>query len=58
MDYTGKPIKRFIFFYPEGYDLDENRDLQVRKALALIKEIRIIYLKMPFQGKVIQLFVF
>ncbi|PZX57908.1 TfoX/Sxy family protein [Algoriphagus chordae] len=34
MEFTGRPMKGFVFVYPEGFDLDEDWDFWVEKALA------------------------
>lgn len=34
MDFTGKPMKGFLFIYPEGFDSDADLDFWVEKALA------------------------
>lgn len=34
MDFTGKPMRGFLFVYPEGYDLDEDLDSWTEQALA------------------------
>jgi TfoX/Sxy family transcriptional regulator of competence genes len=33
MDFTGKPMKGFLFIYPEGFDQDADLDFWVEKAL-------------------------
>ncbi len=33
MDFTGKPMKGFLFIYPEGFDTDADLDFWVKKAL-------------------------
>ena len=35
MDFTGKPMKGFLFIYPEGIDADEDLDFWVEKAVWL-----------------------
>lgn len=40
MDFTGKPMKGFLFIYPEGFDQDEDLDFWVEKALAFNKEAK------------------
>lgn len=34
MDFTGKPMKGFLFIYPEGFDSDADLDFWIEKALA------------------------
>lgn len=34
MDFTGKPMKGFLFVYPEGFDRDADLDFWVESALA------------------------
>lgn len=33
MDFTGKPMKGFLFIYPEGFDNEKDLDFWVSKAL-------------------------
>lgn len=33
MDFTGKPMKGFLFVYPEGFDTDADLDFWMEKAL-------------------------
>ena len=33
MDFTGKPMRGFLFIDPEGFDSDEDLDFWVTKAL-------------------------
>lgn len=33
MDFTGKPMKGFLFIYPEGFDSEADMDFWVGKAL-------------------------
>lgn len=33
MDFTGKPMKGFLFIYPEGFDNDADLDFWLKKAL-------------------------
>lgn len=33
MDFTGKPMKGFLFIYPEGFDNEKDLDFWVHKAL-------------------------
>ncbi len=37
MDFTGKPMKGFLFIYPEGFDSDKDLDFWVGKALEFNK---------------------
>ncbi len=37
MDFTGKPMKGFVFVYPEGFDNDSDLDLWIQKALKFNK---------------------
>lgn len=39
MDFTGKPMKGFIFVYADGFDLDKDMDFWVTKALHFNKLI-------------------
>jgi hypothetical protein len=34
MEFTGRPMKGFVFVYPEGYDLEEDLEFWVDLALA------------------------
>ena len=34
MEFTGRPMKGFVFVYPEGYDLDDDLEFWVELALA------------------------
>lgn len=34
MEFTGQPMKGFVFVYPEGYDLDDDLEFWVDLALA------------------------
>ena len=34
MDFTGKPMRGFIFIYPDGFDRDDDLEFWVDKALA------------------------
>lgn len=34
MNFTGKPMKGFVYVYPEGFDLDEELEYWVELALA------------------------
>ena len=38
MDFTGKPMKGFLFIYPEGFDSEADLDFWVEKALEFNKE--------------------
>jgi len=38
MDFTGKPMKGFIFIYPDGSDYEKDLDFWVNKALEFYKE--------------------
>ncbi len=38
MDFTGRPMKGFLFIYPEGIDSEADLDFWVEKALAFNKE--------------------
>jgi TfoX/Sxy family transcriptional regulator of competence genes len=38
MDFTGKPMKGFLFVYPEGFDSEVDLDFWLEKALAFNKE--------------------
>ncbi len=40
MDFTGKPMKGFLFIYPEGFDKEEDLDFWVKKALEFNKEAK------------------
>ncbi|MCC6727482.1 MAG: TfoX/Sxy family protein [Saprospiraceae bacterium] len=40
MDFTGKPMKGFLFIYPEGFDSDADLDFWVGKALDFNKEAK------------------
>lgn len=33
MDFTGKPMKGFLFIYPEGFDKERDLDFWINKAL-------------------------
>ena len=37
MDFTGRVMPGFIFVYPEGFDMDEDLDLRIDRALAFNK---------------------
>lgn len=38
MDFTGKPMKGFLFVYPEGFDSDADLDFWVEKALTFNRD--------------------
>ncbi len=40
MDFTGKPMKGFLFVYPEGFDSDGDLDFWVGKALEFNAEAK------------------
>lgn len=40
MDFTGKPMKGFLFVYPEGFDSDADLDFWVEKALLFNREAK------------------
>lgn len=40
MDFTGKPMKGFLFIYPEGFDSAKDLDFWVDKALEFNKEAK------------------
>lgn len=40
MDFTGKPMKGFLFIYPEGFDSDADLDFWVEKALLFNREAK------------------
>jgi len=33
MDFTGRPLKGFVFVHPEGFDLEEDWEFWIEKAL-------------------------
>ncbi|UWX55648.1 TfoX/Sxy family protein [Maribacter litopenaei] len=37
MDFTGRPMRGFLFIYPEGFDAEEDLDLRAGKALEFNK---------------------
>ena len=37
MDFTGKPMRGFLFINPDGFDLDEDLEFWVGKALLFNK---------------------
>lgn len=39
MDFTGKPMKGFVFIYPEGFDYEKDLDFWVHQALEFNKEL-------------------
>jgi len=39
MDFTGKPMKGFLFIYPVGFDKEADLDFWVKKALEFNKEV-------------------
>ena len=39
MDFTGRPMKGYIFITPEGFDLDEDLEYWIQKALDLNKKM-------------------
>lgn len=39
MDFTGKPMKGFIYVYPEGFDLDKDLDQWVEEAKGYVNDI-------------------
>ncbi len=40
MDFTGTSMRGFIFVSPEGFDMDEDLDFWIEKALAFNKEAK------------------
>jgi TfoX/Sxy family transcriptional regulator of competence genes len=40
MDFTGKPMKGFVFIYPEGFDSEADLDFWVERALEFNKEAK------------------
>jgi hypothetical protein len=34
MDFTGKPMKGFVYVYPEGFDMDDQLEFWIDLALA------------------------
>lgn len=40
MDFTGKPMKGFLFIYPEGFDSETDLDFWIEKALLFNKAIK------------------
>lgn len=39
MDFTGKPMKGFLFVYPEGFDNEQDLDFWLSKALEFNREV-------------------
>ena len=39
MDFTGKPMRGFLFIDPEGFDSEEDLDFWVEKALEFNKQL-------------------
>ena len=39
MDFTGKPMKGFIFIYPEGFDDETDLEFWIEKALLYNKQL-------------------
>ncbi len=39
MDFTGRPMKVYIFITPEGFDMDDNLEYWLGKALAFNKTL-------------------
>jgi len=39
MDFTGKPMKGFVFVYPEGFDMDEDLNNWLNRAVGFVKGI-------------------
>lgn len=37
MDFTGKPLKGFLYIEPEGYDLDEDLRYWIDEAIAFVE---------------------
>ncbi|NCQ11330.1 MAG: TfoX/Sxy family protein [Bacteroidetes bacterium] len=40
MDFTGKPMKGFLFIYPDGFDTETDLDFWVKQALDFNKDIK------------------
>lgn len=40
MDFTGKPMKGFLFVYSEGFDLDADLDFWVERALIFNRQAK------------------
>lgn len=38
MDFTGKPMKGFLFIYPEGFDKEKDLDFWIKKAIEFNRE--------------------
>ena len=43
MDFTGKPMRGFLFIDPEGFDIDDDLDFWVAKALEFNKLIKYFF---------------
>jgi TfoX/Sxy family transcriptional regulator of competence genes len=41
MDFTGKPMKGFVFIYEDGIDLDDDLKFWIQKALNFNKEAKV-----------------
>lgn len=37
MDFTGKPLKGFLYIEPEGYDLDADLQFWIEEAIAFVE---------------------
>ena len=40
MDFTGKPMKGFVYIYEDGIDLEEDLEFWIQKALNFNREIK------------------
>ena len=40
MDFTGKPMKGFVFIYEDGIDLDDDLEFWIQKALIFNKDAK------------------
>lgn len=40
MDFTGKPMKGFLFIYPDGFDKETDLDFWVKQALQFNKDAK------------------
>jgi TfoX/Sxy family transcriptional regulator of competence genes len=40
MDFTGKPMKGFLFIYPDGFDSEGDLDFWMKRALEFNKEAK------------------
>ena len=40
MDFTGKPMKGFLFIYPDGFDMEADLDFWIRQALEFNREAK------------------